>query len=206
MDLWQNFLSTLSLRRATERSQNWERDTRFFYPRSPCGERLSIHTAPARSHKFSIHALLAESDFLPFSDMLCIDFSIHALLAESDHCGHRNRQGTDFSIHALLAESDAQERFERLIEGIFLSTLSLRRATILGRRLRYRLQIFYPRSPCGERPHGALGLQAHQGLFYPRSPCGERPIACGRYCKRYFFYPRSPCGERRQQTHMQAGC
>ena len=34
-----SFLSTLSLRRATESQQPSERPTTYFYPRSPCGER-----------------------------------------------------------------------------------------------------------------------------------------------------------------------
>ena len=37
------FLSTLSLRRATESRQPSERPTRDFYPRSPCGERQCRH-------------------------------------------------------------------------------------------------------------------------------------------------------------------
>ena len=33
---------------------------------------------------------------------------------------------------------------------------------------------FYPRSPCGERPHQCRRLSFFPH-FYPRSPCGERP-------------------------------
>ena len=36
---------------------------RYFYPRSPCGERPQTATKWASSAKISIHALLAESDF-----------------------------------------------------------------------------------------------------------------------------------------------
>ena len=36
------FLSTLSLRRATAPSASREREPAYFYPRSPCGERLSM--------------------------------------------------------------------------------------------------------------------------------------------------------------------
>ena len=58
--------------------------------------------------------------------------SIHALLAESD-AGTRTRppRQDKISIHALLAESDsAADALARSIT-IFLSTLSLRRATLL---------------------------------------------------------------------------
>ena len=100
------------------------------------------------------------------------------------------------SIHALLAESDL--------------------AGPSGPAFLYN---FYPRSPCGERPHRPE-RRRQRGDFYPRSPCGER------HAKRFStlhhilisihallaesddaskdaikaianFYPRSPCGERR---------
>ncbi len=105
--------------------------------------------------------------------------------------------------------------------NVFLSTLSLRRAT--GHRAgRDRYQnYFYPRSPCGERPQLAAS-QAAQNDFYPRSPCGERPdtrlstssgvnisihallaesdgYKSERYRQGLYFYPRSPCGERRHR-------
>ena len=78
------FLSTLSLRRATNRGP--------------------YHV---KRHEISIHTLLAESD--KASLMLIYGFFI--------------------SIHTLLAESD--NRFGRSIDVqlVFLSTLSLRRAT-----------------------------------------------------------------------------
>ena len=79
---------------------------------------------------------------------------------------------------------------------IFLSTLSLRRATSDCWTCSRCGQDFYPRSPCGERPgdgragrndqrisiHALLAeSDAGAGIvgntdvnFYPRSPCGER--------------------------------
>ena len=58
------------------------------------------------------------------------------------------------SIHALLAESDRCSTCLRPPCGIFLSTLSLRRATYLATWQSYHVRDFYPRSPCGERPAG----------------------------------------------------
>ena len=55
------------------------------------------------------------------------------------------------SIHALLAESDTTDMAKRLIEFRFLSTLSLRRATVSMRIDTDNNLDFYPRSPCGER-------------------------------------------------------
>ena len=56
----------------------------------------------------------------------------------------------------------------------FLSTLSLRRATIHGVDFRNAFMHFYPRSPCGERPSATGFSMQHKRHFYPRSPCGER--------------------------------
>ena len=101
------FLSTLSLRRATSPVSVMARGifisihallaesdasravttsaARYFYPRSPCGERLWYHPLSAMQILISIHALLAESDYMdsvpPASRKI---ISIHALLAESD--------------------------------------------------------------------------------------------------------------------------
>ena len=105
----------------------------------------------------SIHALLAESDALDISAMRGASISIHALLAESDipavtrvastpnfyprsPCGERplyncgNSCTQAISIHALLAESDSGHDTGGRIRQRFLSTLSLRRATLTDRR------------------------------------------------------------------------
>ena len=144
----------------------------YFYPRSPCGERralacsagsgclflstlslrrattflevhyyvsyISIHALLAESdyiirhavnlHSISIHALLAESDTLIWDVIALITISIHALLAESDSVRPHTRQRDAISIHALLAESDG---ISSIINNV--------------------INNFYPRSPCGER-------------------------------------------------------
>ena len=125
--------------------------------------------------KISIHALLAESDALGLLGWLRVLISIHALLAESDYlgawksydvcyfyprspCGERPyiiRYTVNFhaiSIHALLAESDLFEYIQAGTGILFLSTLSLRRATVAPLLATSGLRYFYPRSPCGERP------------------------------------------------------
>ena len=113
--------------------------------------------------------------------------SIHALLAESDGPqGCYTLWEVLISIHALLAESDqilddisgATSHFyprspcgERLFafwtapsRPLFLSTLSLRRATVFGlARLAPRVN-FYPRSPCGERRQPALARQTLRSI------------------------------------------
>ena len=79
---------------------------------------------------------------------------------------------------------------------IFLSTLSLRRATYMGVTVLGIQHNFYPRSPCGERLVGAVVKLRCIPDFYPRSPCGERLNGGGLLSCFVNFYPRSPCGER----------
>ena len=124
------FLSTLSLRRATAPAKAATNDGGDFYPRSPCGERPILGNPCAG----------------------CPAISIHALLAESDRPGRRSaHRHLPISIHALLAESDGATLSRTLLTALFLSTLSLRRATAGGRSSTRRSIHFYPRSPCGER-------------------------------------------------------
>ena len=146
----------------------------------------------------SIHALLAESD--PVSE-LRVTSKTH--FYPRSPCGERQPSKTRrltnliISIHALLAESDLTQEVTTMATPKFLSTLSLRRATIVMVGLLMCSLYFYPRSPCGERPHGRKKPPAGGKDFYPRSPCGERrhrrnnrsPVLSN-------FYPRSPCGER----------
>ena len=169
------FLSTLSLRRATEVKTLIATAENDFYPRSPCGERPS-----------GPHWPLPQSAFL--STLSLRRATQHQF--ESKHqqrhfyprspCGERPRAGAGrtnqgcISIHALLAESDVLANSWRSWWAVFLSTLSLRRATWALIPLPMMCRYFYPRSPCGERlPHFCLWPPDHSH-FYPRSPCGER--------------------------------
>ena len=124
-----SFLSTLSLRRATNsRADNVKRDEDF-YPRSPCGERRRNGHNVNREHHISIHALLAESD----------------------------------------VKTDTSKQFE----VVFLSTLSLRRAT-KPKALKSRLCVISIHALLAESDPTAARNDQDNMNFYPRSPCGER--------------------------------
>ena len=127
--------------------------------------------------KISIHALLAESDRpRPVSNRQSADFYPRSPCGERrQHC-RGGRSGMSISIHALLAESDPAEH-PWWPGREFLSTLSLRRATLKGCRCTTIRTYFYPRSPCGERPGCPHRAHSPHRYFYPRSPCGERPPA-----------------------------
>ena len=125
----QGFLSTLSLRRATCASPFSIFWICHFYPRSPCGERPDDLGDRLANYCISIHALLAESDVVLVAVVVCVVISIHALLAESDA---NPRQNQHRKKH-FYPRSPCGERLGRLLVAVrlmvFLSTLSLRRAT-----------------------------------------------------------------------------
>ena len=149
----QTFLSTLSLRRATRPVSALYSVNRYFYPRSPCGERPHPITILVRVVEISIHALLAESDakntsiagrITSFLSTLSLRRATIQGISTSrkntyfyprSPCGERrdvvraSGGGLIISIHALLAESDPPKMLGRTVPTIFLSTLSLRRAT-----------------------------------------------------------------------------
>ena len=102
---------------------------RYFYPRSPCGERLryAINQFPVAF--ISIHALLAESDWT----------------AQRPACRRR------ISIHALLAESDSNAVTEISVNNNFYPRSPCGERPRNGPCAPLRVLHFYPRSPCGER-------------------------------------------------------
>ena len=124
------FLSTLSLRRATNVACGDRHKLRDFYPRSPCGERLPPDLQIWGPLNISIHALLAESDSIrSFLLVLVLDFYPRSPCGERPpHIRNTSHGRRGISIHALLAESD--------LWGLMGGS---------------NYDDFYPRSPCGER-------------------------------------------------------
>ena len=149
-----------------------------FYPRSPCGERLQPFGVIPLDASISIHALLAESDFERFCARLVAgSISIHALLAESDYARSFVINWAKIFLSTLsLRRATTAAPMAALTPCTFLSTLSLRRATYRSRYPQHQHKHFYPRSPCGERPPTPQPLRPQTRHFYPRSPCGERPM------------------------------
>ena len=109
---------------------------RYFYPRSPCGERRRRSVKLFRQNYISIHALLAESDYITIIT-ICIVLRFLSTLSL--------RRATSllcYMIHLLSYFYPRSPCGERLLE----QSASYNAA----------LENFYPRSPCGERPYGAL--------------------------------------------------
>ena len=145
------FLSTLSLRRATACAGNqrryWaisihallaESDLRAsarlhilqnFYPRSPCGERHDAARRTLYIFDISIHALLAESDRLQTAEILQIRY-----FYPRSPCGERLwpfflSPVCKLFLSTLSLRRATLEHIKTLWRSVFLSTLSLRRAT-----------------------------------------------------------------------------
>ena len=173
----------------------------------------------AKPFRISIHALLAESDA-----STRIDTDNNSDFYPRSPCGERHQECSG-SQHPpdFYPRSPCGERlFEYIQAGtgiLFLSTLSLRRATSTRIASNFKdtflstlslRRATESRQPCA-RPttisiHALLAesdvwlelfLYYQDNNFYPRSPCGERQPHCYKqsaYC--FYFYPRSPCGER----------
>ena len=183
------FLSTLSLRRATQNG---------------CGQ-YYIHA------QISIHALLAESDERKSYKRIRPERFLSTLsLRRATNAGCNCHNARLISIHALLAESDrgirrylgAREQFLstlslrratqhqailRQSRHRFLSTLSLRRATwhfgfLWSSRLRFLSTLSLRRATW---PPVRDIIQWED--FYPRSPCGERHRTASRIAKQHFI-------------------
>ena len=137
--------------------------------------------------------------------------------------GKKERVKLHFYPRSPCGERQMIGKKER-VKLLFLSTLSLRRATLPkflpgsgfpisihallaesdfdDRVALIPHQHFYPRSPCGERLIAHLNYDIVAPDFYPRSPCGERPPRSRKSPSVGDFYPRSPCGERRHGVRI----
>ena len=213
------FLSTLSLRRATQQKCGDGEPHVNFYPRSPCGERLFQGSAKQIFH-FYPRSPCGERRHPHHGNSRRLVISIHALLAESDlYSQHVTRPSEYFYPRSPCGERLKDTTARQQINDISLSTLSLRRATSYSQHVTRPSEHFYPRSPCGERQQKRCLIRFSTFHFYPRSPCGERQGANGcisarnpisihallaesdppsaiLFNGRAYFYPRSPCGER----------
>ena len=149
------FLSTLSLRRATPRPSPSCHPVWDFYPRSPCGERPVSVAACSGVSYFYPRSPCGERRLLRCPVCGCTLISIHALLAESDTSQPHCAGSFAISIHALLAESDPIISSATSCRWLFLSTLSLRRATCapvaaIGHRLRISIHALLAESDCAD--------------------------------------------------------
>ena len=136
------FLSTLSLRRATPHYYQQTAYFFYFYPRSPCGERPSKNICIYHTTKFLSTLSLRRATTWARGSRVTYVISIHALLAESD----LENPARAFLISYFYPRSPCGERpfmtLRHCTTYLFLSTLSLRRATGKPRALKSRRCVF----------------------------------------------------------------
>ena len=123
------FLSTLSLRRATIPCGYFVTPIVFLSTLSLRRATLLIVAIRGIVLNFYPRSPCGERRLIPDARELSSIISIHALLAESDLFHQVIQRRGVISIHALLAESDTMFPCFIIIYIKFLSTLSLRRAT-----------------------------------------------------------------------------
>ena len=160
----------------------------YFYPRSPCGERLAYPDMIICTNVISIHALLAESDANWFdlwgwAESFLSTLSLRRATSwprvmhpsclyfyPRSPCGERQRGEIDANTQQEFLSTLSLRRATREPTALrtphhrFLSTLSLRRATTKAPITTKTIKDFYPRSPCGERPH-ALSVTGSESQF-----------------------------------------
>ena len=101
--------------------------------------------------------------------------SIHALLAESDYCWRVTTPSRPLFLSTLSLRRATTIFAVRPYDApIFLSTLSLRRATVEGICFNVQVPISIHALLAESDDAGVHHIRYHHD-FYPRSPCGERP-------------------------------
>ena len=175
------FLSTLSLRRATIKTYRKKQGLTLFYPRSPCGERHRCRCRPVSRDSFLSTLSLRRATLRNTRAFTIITFLSTLSLRRATQERFLVQSALQFSIHALLAESDYIQACGAIQAIPFLSTLSLRRATP-STPGKPTIKGFSIHALLAESDRPTLYPLHRQQLFYPRSPCGER--LCHRSCHR----------------------
>ena len=196
-----------------------EPTTGHFYPRSPCGERLTMTIITCTVSKFlstlslrratrSNQSIISQAnDFYPRSpcgERLRLVTEVKSICHNfypRSPCGERPGRcrcwvlSDIISIHALLAESDIRNAEAVSKYMTFLSTLSLRRATTWARgsRVTYVISIhalLAESDNSGTQADPEKSISIH-ALLAESDKKNKKPLTI-----RLYFYPRSPCGER----------
>ena len=176
------FLSTLSLRRATIHQGQHTEFYGHFYPRSPCGER------PVQVIVVVMYALFLSTLSLRRATRRGVILSLN----------------TQFLSTLSLRRATTPTSYWRR-QKLFLSTLSLRRATFIVDGHRVHITHFYPRSPCGERPYGRINDISRLIFLSTLSLRRATTIYMRSISRHLNFYPRSPCGERPSKRCAETG-
>ena len=170
----------------------------YFYPRSPCGERLiSPHSTPDNGN-FYPRSPCGERLIGPLifnvQPRFLSTLSLRRATSRAANCQHRSH----ISIHALLAESDAVVYNIVFMPGQFLSTLSLRRATAVTSVARVATTVISIHALLAESDRQITQTYRAKIIISIHALLAESDLSMGLDGRfKLYFYPRSPCGERR---------
>ena len=165
------FLSTLSLRRATFVDSSLLKASKFLSTLSLRRATFSVPFKPASHLSISIHALLAESDSSYRSTRTRnVSFLSTLALRRATALGANSPISLHISIHALLAESDSLQFTVTVDRFVFL----LAESDVGGRVLFGTPGHISIHALLAESDIFQAWLTGNISNFYPRSPCGER--------------------------------
>ena len=190
--------------------------TRYFNPRSPCGERLGQPLWISDRLAISIHAPRVGSDTscLTRSQPL-YDFNPRSPCGERRRPGDSDRAGKNISIHAPRVGSDQDFVIKAPAPAPFQSTLPVWGATRCPRHPSGKHRAISIHAPRVGSDNGSTGERNTSGRFQstlpvwgateldavkeqltkdfnPRSPCGERPLPGLHPCERRLFQSTLP--------------
>ena len=168
----------------------------YFYPRSPCGERRPGPARLASCLNFYPRSPCGERLINTYHRIFGEGISIHALLAESDAFLSGSIKFCNVFLSTLSLRRATDYIIRLYWRIVFLSTLSLRRATIIFCKLLDSLVIsihaLLAESDVNVRAHSAgFNVISIHALLAESDVNGGVPLSCFGN-----FYPRSPCGER----------
>ena len=134
-----------------------------FYPRSPCGERQGACVGAALRLNFYPRSPCGERHETDYTMYLEDNFYPRSPCGERQTSAAYSQKKYYFYPRSPCGErlASAWAMSETLV---FLSTLSLRRATARARRSWLWYPHFYPRSPCGERPPFCVSVLLIRGI------------------------------------------
>ena len=178
----------------------------YFYPRSPCGERLVILRKKDTPLTISIHALLAESDKTARGpgDGTGVDFYPRSPCGERRQNQRQRKRKDDFYPRSPCGERPFVNRNCDLAQK-FLSTLSLRRATYRQGEKQANQSISI-HALLAESDQPATGRNDKNDIFLSTLSL-RRATIISQHSEPDSgnFYPRSPCGERRKRGKVTGG-
>ena len=152
-----------------------------FYPRTPCGVRLSLFTVDS-SHKVFLSTYPVRGTTCPPAGSRCKprNFYPRTPCGVRHHPFRRSFSEPSISIHVPRAGYDPALEVRAVRRNAISIHVPRAGYDMTALKPYIEEKYFYPRTPCGVRL-AILCQETHSFQnFYPRTPCGVRPSASPR--------------------------